>query len=121
MVAGEVRDLRLPAAGVDDRPGRHEQHRGFAVPIAFPEDADSIALHGSRLIGIARSHCFASARLDTAPDRTDSKNSRNTMFIATGQRRLTTGPRPSNTCRRPPVASASGPLVRLGYFAWPPF
>ena len=32
------------------------------------------------------------------------------MFIATGQREPTTGPRPSKTCRRAPQASASGPL-----------
>ena len=35
-VAGQVRDLRLPEARVDDRPGRQQQHRRLAVAVAPP-------------------------------------------------------------------------------------
>ena len=44
MVPREVRDLHLPAARVDDRPRRHEQHRLLALAVDLVEGPDAVAL-----------------------------------------------------------------------------
>src|SRR3954468_9504396 len=43
-VTRQVRDLRLPVARVDDRPGREQQHGRLAGAVALPEETDALAL-----------------------------------------------------------------------------
>jgi hypothetical protein len=52
-VAGQVGDLALPGARVDDLVGRWEQERGLALPVALPEDTDAVALDVAFLVGVA--------------------------------------------------------------------
>jgi hypothetical protein len=53
VVAGEVRDLRLPVARVDDRPRRQEQHRALALAVQLVEEAHAVALDVALLVRIA--------------------------------------------------------------------
>jgi hypothetical protein len=53
-VAREVRDLRLPAARVDDHPGREEQKRRIAVAVALLEHPHAVALDAARGVWTAR-------------------------------------------------------------------
>ena len=64
-VAGEVGDLRLPVARVDDRPGRQQQDGGVAGAVDLVEDADAVALDVAVLVRVARPRLLA-RRLDGA-------------------------------------------------------
>ena len=56
-VAGEVWDLRLPEARVDDRPGRHQEDRRLAVPVDLVEHAHAVALDVPLFVGVAGTVC----------------------------------------------------------------
>ena len=49
----EVGNLHLPVARVDDRPGRHEQHRRLAGAVDLVEEAHAVALDAALLVGVA--------------------------------------------------------------------
>ena len=51
----QVRDLHLPVARVDDRPGGEQEDRRRAAPVDLVEEADTVPLDEPLLIGIARS------------------------------------------------------------------
>ena len=51
VTAREARHLRLPAARVDDRPGRQEQDCAFPVAPSLPVDANALALDESFVVG----------------------------------------------------------------------
>src|SRR5436309_6295347 len=58
-VAGEVRNLRLPEARVDDRPGGQKHHRRRAVAVLLPKDSYTLALHVAGTVGIAGARLLA--------------------------------------------------------------
>ena len=60
-VAGEVRDLRLPVARVDDRPRRQQQDGRLAVAVDLVEDAHAVALDEALLVGVAGARLLARA------------------------------------------------------------
>ena len=66
-VPGEVRDLHLPDARMDDRPRRQEQHGRLAVAVALPEDADAVALDVALLVRVAGAGLLASRCDGDAP------------------------------------------------------
>ena len=59
-VAREVRDLHLPVPRVDDRPRRHEEHRGLARAVDLVVEVDAVAFDVARRV---RDTAPASARL----------------------------------------------------------
>ena len=50
---GQVRDLHLPVAGMDNRPGGEEEHRGLALAVDLVEDPHAVALDEALLVRIA--------------------------------------------------------------------
>ena len=63
-VAGEVGDLHLPVARVDDRPGREEEHCRLALPVDLVEDADAVALDVALFVRVAGAGLLARRDLD---------------------------------------------------------
>ncbi len=61
-VAGQVRDLRLPEPGVDDRPGGQEEHGRLAVAVPLPEHAHAVALDVPLGVGVAGAGLLPAAR-----------------------------------------------------------
>jgi hypothetical protein len=61
-VAREERDLGLPEARVDDRPGRHEEHGGLPVAVDLVEDAHAVALDEALLVGVPGAGLLAGPR-----------------------------------------------------------
>jgi len=57
-----VRDLRLPAARVDDRPARQEEDRRLAAPVDLVEDPDPVALDVAFVVGVARPRLLVDGR-----------------------------------------------------------
>jgi hypothetical protein len=53
-VTGEVRDLRLPRASVDDRPGREEENGRLLLAVKLVEHPHAVALHVPGGVRIAR-------------------------------------------------------------------
>jgi hypothetical protein len=53
-VPGEIGDLRLPVARVDDRPRGQQQHGAVAGAVDLVEDADAVALDVAVLVRVAR-------------------------------------------------------------------
>ena len=53
-VAGEVRDLHLPVPRVDDRPRRHEEHRGLARAVDLVVEVHAVAFDVTRRVRIPR-------------------------------------------------------------------
>ena len=58
-VAGEIGDLHLPAARVDDRPRGEEENRGLARPVDLIEDADAVAVDVAGFVRVARPRLLA--------------------------------------------------------------
>ncbi len=56
VVPGQVRDLHLPVAGVDDGPRRHQQDRRLSRPEDLVEHLDAVAFHVAVDVRIARPH-----------------------------------------------------------------
>ncbi len=64
---GEIRDLWLPEARVDDLPGRDEHDRGLALAVDLVRDPDAVALDEARLVrvpgaGLLRPPCVGGRR-----------------------------------------------------------
>ena len=73
-VAGEVGDLRLPEARVDDRPGRQQQDRRLAGAVDLPEDADAVALDVAGLVRIPGAGLLAPRRRPRPRDQTRGRH-----------------------------------------------
>jgi hypothetical protein len=53
-VAREVRDLHLPVARVQQRPGRQQKHGLLAIAAALVEQPLAVALDEALLVGVPR-------------------------------------------------------------------
>src|SRR5205814_6981096 len=97
-VAREVVDLRLPAARVDDRPGREQQHRRLPGAVDLVEDAHAVALDEALGVGVARASLLARATppIDRLGQGLASKTRLNGVSAA---RRKREKPLPTTTSR----------------------
>src|SRR5262249_59551272 len=60
--AGEVRDLRLPAARVDDRPGGQEEDCRLTLAAGLPVHTHAAAVDETRRVGVAGARLLAASR-----------------------------------------------------------
>ena len=106
-VTREVRDLRLPDARVDERPGRQEEQGLLALAVGLPEHAHAVALDEALLVRVAGAGLLSSLRalLGTAVVTSCGPSSpRATLASARSSRAARRGPR-----RSPPGARARSP------------
>src|SRR5262249_7780390 len=103
-VPREVRDLHLPAAGIDELPGRREEDRRLALAVALPEDADAVSLHEPFLVRGAGARLLA--RWGGDDHGRESRKSRMRRFTFTGSRMCGACPEPSRMTNRAPICSA---------------
>ena len=88
-VAGEIRNLRLPAARMDDRPCREERDGRVARPEQLPMELHAVALGVTLRVAVAGSHpATSSASPDEIRDATERGPDRDLVAVETEQQVL---------------------------------
>ena len=98
-MAGEVRDLRLPVARVDDRPGRQQQDRRLALAVDLVEDAHAVALDEALLVGVAGARLLMGARRRRCRRRRHGRASKTRLNGVSAARRKRVKPPAVTTSR----------------------
>ena len=88
-MAGEVGDLQLPVARVDDRPRREEEHCRLALPVDLVEDAHAVALDVALVVRVTGPGLLGAVprRVTSAPSQPSIQSSSSRCPLSTPERR----------------------------------